>query len=79
MSNGIVFDIPRDGIKEDDFIFLELTKDCDVETARMLSEAFQGTYPKADVIPLHPSVLKSVRFFHKENKKENHHPDLLPF
>lgn len=74
----IIFDIPIDGIREDDFIFLELTEDCDVETARMISEAFEETYPRADVIPLHPSVLKAVRFFHKEDKEKNYHPE-LPF
>ncbi len=74
----IIFDIPSDGIKEDDVIFLELTEDCDVDTATHLYQAFQTTYPKAEIALLHPCILKSVRFFHREKEKENYHPD-LPF
>ena len=76
MSNRIIFDIPSDGIRENDIIFLELTENCDIETATHLYEAFQHTYPKAEIALLHPSILKSVRFFHRE--KENYYPE-LPF
>lgn len=65
MSNGIIFDIPTDGIRNDDNILIELTEDCSVEYATNIFEAFQRIYPEATVTVLHPDLIKSVRFFHK--------------
>jgi hypothetical protein len=33
MSNGIIFDIPADGVKDNDNILIELTKNCDISCA----------------------------------------------
>ena len=44
MSNGIIFDIPSDGIRNDDNILIELTRDCDVECANDIFKAFQRIY-----------------------------------
>ena len=33
MYNGIIFDIPTDGVKDNDNILIELTKDCNVSCA----------------------------------------------
>ena len=41
MSNGIIFDIPADGVRNDDNILIELTKDCDISCASDLFNAFQ--------------------------------------
>ena len=76
MSNGIIFDIPKDGIHDDDTILIELTEDCSVNYANDIYNAFQKIYPKATISMLHPNLIKSVRFFHRE--KENYHPE-LPF
>ena len=65
MSNKIVFDIPIDGVKENDIILIELTEYCNIETAQDILNIFKKIYPKADVNCLHPSLVKSVRFFHK--------------
>ena len=65
MSNKIVFDIPADGVKEDDIILIELTEDCNIDVANEIFNIFKKIYPKADISCLHPSLVKSVRFFHK--------------
>ena len=65
MSNKIVFDIPIGGVKEDDIILIELTEDCDMEAANEICNIFKKIYPKADINCLHPSLVRSVRFFHK--------------
>ena len=75
MSKEIIFDIPKDGIHDDDTILIELVEDCPVEYANDIFNAFKKIYPKATISMLHPDLIKSVRFFHKS---ENHHPD-LPF
>lgn len=33
MYNGIIFDIPTDGVRDNDNILIELTKDCNVSYA----------------------------------------------
>ena len=76
MSNGIIFDIPADGIRNDDNILIELTRDCDVEYANDIFKAFQRIYPNASIKILHPDLIKSVRFFHKT---EDNSSPLLPF
>ncbi len=76
MSNGIIFDIPADGIRNDDNILIELTKDCDISCASDLFNAFQRIYPNASITLLHPDLIKSVRFFHKT--EDNSSPP-LPF
>jgi hypothetical protein len=76
MSNGIIFDIPSDGIRNDDNILIELTRNCDVECANDIFKAFQRIYPNASVTILHPDLIKSVRFFHKT--EDNNSPP-LPF
>ena len=75
MSNGIIFDIPKDGVKEDDIILIELAKDCDIDYANDIYKAFSSIYPKATITILHPDLIKSVRFFQKTS---SYHPD-LPF
>ena len=75
MSNGIIFDIPKDGIHDDDTILIELSEDCPIDYANDIFNAFKKIYPKATISMLCPNLIKSVRFFHKS---ENHHPD-LPF
>ena len=75
MSNGIIFDIPKDGIHDDDIILIELSEDCSIDYANDIYNAFQKIYPKATISMLCPNLIKSVRFFHKN---ENYHPD-LPF
>lgn len=76
MSNGIIFDIPADGIRNDDNILIELAKDCDISCASDLFNAFQRIYPNASITLLHPDLIKSVRFFHKT--EDNSSPS-LPF
>ena len=76
MSNGIIFDIPSDGIRNDDNILIELTRDCDVEYANDIFKAFQRIYPNASVTILHPDLIKSIRFFHKT---EDNGSSSLPF
>ena len=75
MSNGIIFDVPKDGVRDDDTILIELTEDCPIDYANDIFNAFKKIYPKATISMLHPDLIKSVRFFHKS---ENYHPD-LPF
>ena len=75
MSNGIIFDIPKDGIHDDDIILIELSEDCSIDYANDIYNVFQKIYPKATISMLHPDLIKSVRFFHKS---ESYHPD-LPF
>ena len=75
MYNGIIFDIPADGVKDNDNILIELTEDCNVEYANNIFEAFQRIYPDATITILHPDLIKSVRFFHKT---EDNTPS-LPF
>ena len=75
MSKEIAFNVPKDGVKEDDIILIELTEDCGIEYANDIHNAFSKIYPKATITILHPDLIKSVRFFHKPS---NHHPD-LPF
>lgn len=65
MYNGIIFDIPIGGVKDNDNILIELTKDCDVSCAQDLFNAFQKIYPKATITILHPDMIKSIYFFHK--------------
>ena len=65
MSNGIIFDIPADGVRNDDNILIELTRDCDISCAADLFNVFQKIYPKATITMLHPDMVKSIRFFHK--------------
>ena len=67
MYNGIIFDIPTDGVRDNDNILIELTKDCNVSYAQDLFNAFQKIYPKATITMLHPDMIKSIRFFHKED------------
>ena len=76
MSNGIIFDIPSDGIRNDDNILIELTRDCSMECANDIFKAFQRIYPNASVTILHPDLIKSIRFFHKT--EDNNSPS-LPF
>lgn len=76
MSNGIIFDIPSDGIRNDDNILIELTKDCDVEYASDIFKVFQKIYPNASITILHPDLIKSIRFFHKA---EDNSSSPLPF
>ena len=76
MSNGIIFNIPSDGIRNDDNILIELTRDCNVEYANNIFKAFQSIYPNASITILHPDLIKSVRFFHKT--EDNSSPS-LPF
>ena len=75
MSKEIIFDIPKDGIHDDDTILIELSEDCLIDYANEIYNAFSRIYPKATITILHPDLIKSVRFFHKPS---NHHPD-LPF
>ena len=63
MYNGIIFDIPTDGVKDNDNILIELTKDCNVSCASDLFNAFQKIYPKATITMLHPDMVKSIHFF----------------
>ena len=65
MYNGIIFDIPIDGIKDNDTILIELTKDCDASYASEFFNAFKKIYPKATIAVLHPDMVKSIRFFHR--------------
>ena len=65
MYNGIIFDIPTDGVKDNDNILIELTKDCNVSCASDLFNAFQKIYPKATITMLHPDMFKIIHFFHK--------------
>lgn len=65
MSNEIIFDIPADGVKDNDNILIELTKDCDISCASDLFNAFKRIYPEATITMLHPDMIKSIRFFHK--------------
>ena len=67
MSNGIIYDIPKDGVYEDDNIMIEVTEDCDIDTANEIFKLFQNLYPKATVSLLHPTLIKSIRFFHKQS------------
>lgn len=67
----IIFDIPKDGIKDNDIIFIELTENCHFDQAQQIFDAFQHSHPKAEVCILHPEFIKSVRFFHKENNDYN--------
>lgn len=76
MSNGITFDIPVDGIRNDDNILIELTRDCDVECANNIFKAFQKIYPNTSITILHPDLIESIRFFHKT---EDNSSPLLPF
>ena len=75
MSKEIIFDIPKDGVRDDDTILIELSEDCPIDYANDIFNAFKKIYPKATISMLHPDLIKSVRFFHKN---ENYHPD-LPF
>ena len=75
MSNGIIFDVPKDGVRDDDTILIELTEDCPIDYANEKKKKKKKIYPKATISMLHPNLIKSIRFFHKT---ENHHPD-LPF
>ena len=75
MSNGIIFDVPKDGVRDDDTILIELSEDCPIDYANDIFNTFKKIYPKATISMLHPDLIKSVRFFHKS---ENYHPD-LPF
>ena len=43
MSNGIIFDIPKDGIHDDDIILIELTEDCSIDYANDIFNAFKLT------------------------------------
>lgn len=75
MSNEIIFDIPADGIKNDDNILIELSKHCDIESAKGIFDAFQKIYPEATITMLHPDSIKSIRFFHKAGDNN----PILPF
>lgn len=74
MYNGIIFDIPADGVKDNDNILIELTKDCDISCASDLFNAFQKIYPKATITMLHPDMVKSIRFFHKTDDDSSTFP-----
>lgn len=65
MYNGIIFDIPTDGVRDNDNILIELMKDCDISCAQNLFNTFQKIYPKATITILHPDMIKSIHFFHK--------------
>ena len=65
MYNGIVFNIPTDGIKDNDNILIELTKDCDLSEASALCDMFHKIYPQATITMIHPDIVKSIHFSHK--------------
>lgn len=77
MSKNIIFETPKDGIRNDDIIFIEITENCNIETAGDIYDSFCKIYPKAKVNLLSPDLIKSIRFFHN-NDNIGYNPD-LPF